>query len=54
MVSLTDINARLAAINTGIMHIQIEVDIIYIYPNTLITHTVSLIFTTLFNTLGNL
>ena len=31
MVSLTDINARLASIWTGISHIQIDVNTIYSY-----------------------
>ena len=41
MVSLTDINARLASVWTGITCIQINVEMIYTYLDTIVTHTVS-------------
>ena len=41
LLSLTDINARLATIRTGISHIQTDVDKIYTYLKTLATHAVS-------------
>ena len=41
MLSLTDINARLASIQTGITGIPIYIDKIYTYLDTLVTHTVS-------------
>ena len=40
MISLTDINARLASIWTGITHIQVDVANIYTYLETLATHIV--------------
>ena len=41
MVSLTDINAKLASVMTGIAHLQVDVDKIYTYLDTLVTHTES-------------
>ena len=41
MVSLTDINARLALVQMGITCIQVDIDKIYTYLDTLATHTVS-------------
>ena len=40
MVSLTDINARLASILKRIKHIEIDNDKMYAYLDTLVTHTV--------------
>ena len=41
MVSLTDISARLASVQTEITHIQIDIDKIDTYLDILATHTVS-------------
>ena len=41
MVSLTDINAKLASTQTGITHMQTYVDKIYTYLETLAIYTVS-------------
>ena len=41
MLSLTDINARLASIRTRITHMEMNVDKIYTYLETFTTHTIS-------------
>ena len=41
MVSMSDISARLASIQTGITYIQINFNKIYTYLDALIIHTVS-------------
>ena len=40
MLSLIDINARLASISTGIPKAQIDIDKIYTYLETLATHVI--------------
>ena len=44
MVSLTNINARLISLWTGITHIQIDIDKICTFLDTLLVHIVSLLF----------
>ena len=36
MISLTEVSARLTSIQTGITHIQIDIDIMYTYLDTLL------------------
>ena len=39
--SVSDINIRLASIRTEIAHVQVDIDNIYSYLETLVTHVIS-------------